>query len=87
MESGERFAVESTTFDAHRSEWIEKRWEHKWVVVMGSDFRGPFDAPSQAWNAGVAAWGPGFLMRRVEKQDLPVVLSSVCLSPREGGSS
>jgi hypothetical protein len=84
----ERFAAELAFYRQNVFAWIASGWEHRWVVVKGSHALGPFDIPDAAWRAAIAAWGrPGFLMRRVERDEEPVVASRLCLRPEAHGSS
>jgi hypothetical protein len=77
--SGGRFTDERAAFEAKRGELIRDGHSKKWVVVKGAVVLGPFVLPDDAWRAGIQAWGPGFMLKRVLPVDKPIVVSHISL--------
>jgi hypothetical protein len=78
-----RFREEIRTFESQLAGWTDAGQGGRWVVVRGGDWLGPFDTARSAWRAGIDAWGPGFLMRRVRDHTAPLIVSHLCFHNHE----
>ena len=77
-----KFRAELATYRAHRAAWIAAGWDRKWVAVKGPEYIGPYDVPGDSWRAAMEKWGaPGFLMRRVTRDEGPILMSPFCGPP------
>lgn len=74
------FREESAEFESRRSAWLAEGKEGRWVVIRGRDVLGLFATAGAAWRAGIdACGGPGFMLRRITREDRPLVVSRVAL--------
>lgn len=88
MEIPGRFAAERATFASLKPRWIECGGEGRWVAIRGDRAEGPFETYRELWRAGIERLGePGtFLVKRVEREKRPIVISHIRWKPRSTGA-